>query len=105
MNIKKAQKIVNNWIKKYGNNYFSILTNTIILSEEVGEVSSIIARYYGDQIIKKNEKNIIKKLKYELSDVLFCLANQTNINLEKAFYKNIKFKIKRDKNRYINKKI
>ena len=35
MKIKKAQKIVDDWIKEKGVRYFNELTNTTILMEEV----------------------------------------------------------------------
>lgn len=109
MNIKNAQKIVDDWIKNYGIRYFDILTNMILLVEEVGEVARIISRNYGEQSIKNNYdiKNQLSNLSSELSDVLFvliCLANQTNIDLEKAFYNNIILKTNRDKYRHINNK-
>ena len=77
MNIKNAQKKVDQWINKHGVRYFNELTNLAILSEEVGEVARIIARKYGEQSSKSNDND--KNLADELSDVLFlliCLANQ-----------------------------
>ncbi|WP_185871855.1 nucleotide pyrophosphohydrolase [Blattabacterium cuenoti] len=111
MEIKNLQKLVHKWIINHGIRYFSILTNTILLSEEVGEVSRIIARNYGEQS-KKNGKEKEKEnedLGEELSDVLFiiiCLANQTGINLEESFHKKLKKKEIRDHNRHHkNKKL
>ena len=49
MEFKKAQKIVDNWIKEHGVRYFDELTNMAQLTEEVGEVARIIARRYGEQ--------------------------------------------------------
>ncbi|WP_185867349.1 MazG nucleotide pyrophosphohydrolase domain-containing protein [Blattabacterium cuenoti] len=108
MEIKNLQKLVHDWIENHGIRYFDVLTNTILLSEEVGEVSSIIARNYGEQSKKKNcKKN--EDLGEELSDVLFiiaCLANQTGIDLEKSFYKKLKKKEIRDHARHHeNKKL
>ncbi|AER40454.1 MAG: nucleotide pyrophosphohydrolase [Flavobacteriales bacterium] len=102
MKIKNIQKLVHNWIEHHGIRYFDVLTNTILLSEEVGEVSRIIARNYGEQSKKKNCKKI-EDLGEELSDVLFvliCLANQTGINLEKSFNKKLKKKETRDHERH-----
>ena len=99
--IGKAQKLVDEWIQKYGVRYFNELTNMAILTEEVGEVARIIARKYGEQSSKSNEKE--ENLSDELSDVLFvliCLANQTGIDLEKSFYENLNKKTSRDKNRH-----
>ena len=90
MEIKEAQKIVDNWIKEYGVRYFDELTNTAILMEEVGEVARIMARRYGEQSEKESDK--IKDLGDEMADVLFvliCLANQTGIDLESALKKNL----------------
>ena len=102
MNIKNAQKKVDEWINEHGVRYFNELTNMAILSEEVGEVAKIIARKYGEQSSKDNDNNE-EKLADELSDVLFvliCLANQTGIDLEKSFHENLNKKTNRDKNRH-----
>ena len=102
MTIKEAQTQVDNWIKQYGVRYFNELTNMAILTEEVGEVARIMARQYGEQSFKENEEN---KLADELADVLWvviAIANQTGIDLEKAFKNNLTKKTKRDKNRHKN---
>ena len=107
MNIKDAQKLVDEWIKEQGVRYFNELTNMAILSEEVGEVARIIARKYGEQSFKENDN--IDDLGDELSDVLFvliCLANQTGIDLEKSFKNNLSKKTERDRQRHkSNKKL
>ena len=101
--ISEAQKMVDDWIKTIGVRYFSELTNMTILTEEVGELARIMARKYGDQSFKKSDE------KYNLGDemadvmwVLICLANQTGIDLNKAFLKNIEKKTLRDKVRHAN---
>ena len=101
MEIKEAQKIVDNWIKEYGVRYFNELTNLAILTEEVGEVARIISRRYGEQSEKESDKN--KDLGDEFADVLFvliCLANQTGIDLERALKKNLEKKTIRDADRH-----
>lgn len=101
--INEAQKQVDNWIKKYGVRYFSELTNMAILTEEVGELARIMARKFGDQSFKKSEEKI--DLGDEMADVLWvliCLANQTGIDLNKAFLKNMEKKTIRDKDRHHN---
>lgn len=103
MTLNEAQQLVDSWIKEYGVRYFSELTNTAILMEEVGEVARIMARTYGDQSFKKSDEEV--KLADEMADVLFvliCLANQTGINLEEALQKNLDKKTKRDKDRHKN---
>ena len=97
MKINQAQKVVDDWINEYGVRYFNELTTPVILMEEVGEVARIVARQDGEQSEKESDAN--KNLADELADVLFvliCLANQTGIDLEQAFTRNLEMKTKRD---------
>lgn len=102
MQIIEAQKQVDEWIKTIGVRYFNELTNTAILMEEVGELARIMARKYGEQSFKANEKD--KDLADEMADVLWvliCLANQTGVNLTEAFEKNMAKKTNRDATRHL----
>jgi NTP pyrophosphatase (non-canonical NTP hydrolase) len=107
MTIQEAQQQVDQWTKTHGVRYFNELTNMAILTEEVGEVARIISRKYGEQSEKESDKN--KDLGDELADVLWvvmCLANQTGVDLTKAFQQNIEKKTLRDKDRHHqNKKL
>ncbi len=107
MEIKEAQKIVDDWIKTFGVRYFNELTNMAMLTEEVGEVARIIARRYGEQSEKESDKQ--KDLGDEMADVMFvliCLANQTGVDLEAALKKNLDKKTQRDSTRHLeNKKL
>ena len=101
MELNKVQKKVDDWIKEHGIRYFDELTNMAQLSEEVGEVARIISRRYGEQSEKESDKS--KDLGEELADVIFvvlCLANQTGVNLQKAFDKKMQLKSKRDHERH-----
>jgi len=101
--LPEAQQMVDQWIKTIGVRYFSELTNLAILTEEVGELARIIARKYGDQSFKKSEEG--KDLADEMADVLWvliCLANQTGVDLNEAFLKNIEKKTNRDSDRHQN---
>jgi NTP pyrophosphatase (non-canonical NTP hydrolase) len=103
MEIKQAQKLVDEWIKTVGVRYFNELTNMAMLTEEVGEVARIIARRYGEQSEKESDK--AKNLGDEMADVLFvliCLANQTGVDLEEALRKNLEKKSIRDADRHHN---
>ena len=105
MTIKEAQDRVDKWINSFGVRYFDELTNTAILMEEVGEVARIMARKYGEQSFKATDED--HDLADEFADVMFvliCLANQTGINLEEAFEKNMIKKSKRDKTRHLSNK-
>lgn len=103
MTISSAQTIVDDWIKTHGVRYFNELTNMALLTEEVGELARIVARKYGEQSFKAGDEGI--DLGDEMADVLFvliCLANQTGINLQLAFEKNLEKKTSRDQNRHKN---
>ena len=103
MELQKAQEIVDHWIKEHGVRYFDELTNMAQLTEEVGEVARIIARRYGEQSEKESDK--AKDLGEERADVIFvvlCLANQTGVDLQKAFDKKMKIKSERDHDRHQN---
>ncbi len=105
MKLDDAQNIVDDWIKTIGVRYFSELTNLALLTEEVGELARIISRKYGEQSFKESDKE--HSLEDEMADVLFvliCLANQTGVDLTKAFKKNIEKKTKRDAKRHLNNK-
>jgi NTP pyrophosphatase (non-canonical NTP hydrolase) len=103
MTITEAQETVDQWIKTTGVRYFNELTNTAILMEEVGEVARIMSRKYGEQSFKKSDEAV--NLADEMADVLFvliCLANQTGIDLNEAFIKNLEKKTTRDADRHKN---
>ncbi len=105
MSIEKLQQQVDEWIQQHGVRYFNELTNTAILTEEVGEVARIMARRYGEQSEKESDKG--KDLGEELADVLFvllCLANQTNTDLATAFEKKMQTRTERDHDRHKNNK-
>jgi NTP pyrophosphatase (non-canonical NTP hydrolase) len=103
MKLQKAQKTVDDWIKKHGVRYFDVLTNMAQLTEEVGEVARIISRRYGEQSEKESDKS--KDMGEELADVIFvvlCLANQTGVDIQKAFDKKMQLKSQRDFERHKN---
>jgi len=103
MTIEQAQIKVDNWIKTVGIRYFNELTNLGILMEEVGELSRLMVRTYGEQSFKETDKG--KELGDEMADVLWvliCLANQTGIDLTAALQKNFEKKNIRDADRHKN---
>jgi NTP pyrophosphatase (non-canonical NTP hydrolase) len=105
--LPQAQQMVDEWIHTKGIRYFNELTNMAILAEEVGEVARLIARMYGEQSFKENEQK--KDLADELADVLWvllCLANQTGVDMQAAFLRNMEKKNLRDAQRHQqNKKL
>ena len=101
--LRQAQATVDRWIKDIGVRYFSELTNLAQLVEEVGELSRIMSRTYGDQSFKESDRQ--STIEDELADILFviiCLANQTGVDLTDALSKNLEKKTVRDKDRHQN---
>jgi len=107
LSLQQAQQIVDEWINTIGVRYYSELTNTAVLMEEVGEMARLMARLYGEQSFKRPEdaENAPAQLADEMADVLFvllCLANQTGVNLTEALRNNLQKKTKRDAERHAN---
>jgi NTP pyrophosphatase (non-canonical NTP hydrolase) len=101
ISLRKAQQEVDHWIRTTGVRYFSELTNLGILMEEVGELSRILVRKFGEQSFKESDKGV--KLEDEMADVLWvliCLANQTGVDLTKALEENFEKKNSRDSQRH-----
>jgi NTP pyrophosphatase (non-canonical NTP hydrolase) len=101
LTIRDAQQKVDQWIKTVGVRYFNELTNLGILMEEVGELSRLIVRTYGEQSFRKDQ--VAKDLPDEMADVLWvliCLANQTGVDLTDALMKNFEKKQQRDQTRH-----
>jgi NTP pyrophosphatase (non-canonical NTP hydrolase) len=101
MTLRDAQQQVDQWIKTVGVRYFGELTNLGILMEEVGELSRLMVRTYGEQSFKESDKG--KDLAEEMADVLWvliCLANQTGVDLTEALEKNFEKKNIRDADRH-----
>jgi NTP pyrophosphatase (non-canonical NTP hydrolase) len=101
MTIEQAQQEVDQWIKTVGVRYFNELTNLGILMEEVGELSRLMVRKYGEQSFKESDKN--REIGDEMADVLWvliCLANQTGVDLTKALAANFEKKNTRDQHRH-----
>ena len=103
MTIQQAQTDIDKWIKTTGVRYFNELTNLGILMEEVGELSRLMVRQYGEQSFKESDKG--KDLGDEMADVLWvlmCLANQTGVDLTAALEKNFEKKNLRDATRHLD---
>ncbi len=99
--LHEAQQMVDEWIKKYGVRYFSELTNMAILTEEVGELASVMSRKYGEQSFKEGENQDPADEMADILWVLLCLANQTGVDMTSALRKNIEKKTNRDKERHL----
>lgn len=105
LTIRAYQLAVDQWIRTFGVRYYTELTNTAILVEEVGEVARLMARLYGDQSFKPGSEpaDPVAQLGDEMADVLFvliCLANQTGVDLTAAVQRNLEKKTSRDQERH-----
>lgn len=103
LTLRQIQAGVDEWIRTVGVRYYSELTNLAVLVEEVGEVSRIMSRLYGDQSFKRSDEGY--DLAEEFADVLFvliCLANQTGVDLTAAFEATMVKKTTRDRERHAN---
>jgi NTP pyrophosphatase (non-canonical NTP hydrolase) len=101
LTLRRYQQTVDEWIRAVGVRYYSELTNTAVLMEEVGEVARLMARLYGEQSFKDPEEAY--DLADEFADVLFvliCLANQTGVDLTEAVHRNLQKKTQRDRERH-----
>jgi NTP pyrophosphatase (non-canonical NTP hydrolase) len=111
MTIANAQQEVDQWIRTVGVRYFNELTNLGILMEEVGELSRLMVRIYGEQSFKKSDvkpsvaggeigENPLADEMADILWVLICLANQTGVDLTDALQKNLEKKNIRDGERH-----
>ncbi|WP_236973877.1 nucleotide pyrophosphohydrolase [Membranihabitans maritimus] len=97
------QSKVDDWIQSFGVRYFEEKTNMLILMEEVGELSRLMSRVYGEQSFKEDPGNHKKLIEDELADVFFvltCLCNQMDINIQEVLIKNLNKKSTRDSKRH-----
>jgi len=109
--ITEAQQKVDEWVRTIGVRYFSELTNMVILTEEVGELARHFARQFGDQSYRTDDappptgdagRGLLEDEMADVLWVLICLANQTGVDLNEAFLKNMEKKTFRDKERHKN---
>jgi len=103
--IKLWQQKVDEWIHNYGVRYFDIKTNMLLLTEEVGELSRLIARQFGEQSFKHpvTEIEVKGQIEDEIADIFFvltCISNQLDIDLEEVLEKNLRKKTNRDATRH-----
>lgn len=102
MTIEQAQEKVDEWIKTYGVRYFDPMTNLAVLMEEVGELSRVFAREFGEQSFKSGEQANLEEEMADILWVLMCLANQTGVDLSSALEDSFQKKTQRDAQRHIN---
>ena len=85
MEIRDAQRKVDEWISQFEEGYWPPLTNLARLIEEVGELAREFNHRFGSKVKKPEEPK--KELALELADILFVLiviANEQGIDLDEA---------------------
>ncbi|NIP60173.1 MAG: nucleotide pyrophosphohydrolase [Gemmatimonadetes bacterium] len=85
MELRDAQRRVDDWIGRFEEGYWPPLTNLARLVEEVGELARILNHEFGHKPKKPEEPD--QELAEELADVLFVvlvLANERGIDLDAA---------------------
>ena len=85
MEIRDAQRKVDEWISQFEEGYWPPLTNLARLIEEVGELARELNHRFGSMVKKPEEPK--KELALELADILFVLiviANEQGIDLDEA---------------------
>jgi len=105
MSLIDYQKQVDDWVQQFDPPYWPALEKMARLTEEVGELARELNHLYGTKKKKFSEDK--KEVADELIDILFtiiCIANDEDINLEKAWQKMVEEKMKkRDVNRFKRK--
>ncbi len=82
--LREAQDHVDRWINSHGG-YWDPFQNLARLSEEVGELARAVNQTRGPKTLKAGET--ASDPEAELGDVLWvtlCLANQLEVDLERA---------------------
>ncbi|WP_194840814.1 nucleotide pyrophosphohydrolase [Filobacillus milosensis] len=102
--LNHMQQRVDNFIGQFKEGYFSPLSMTARLTEELGELAREVNHYYGEKPKKDTEKE--KLIEEELGDLFFVLitfANSLGIELSEAFDLSMSKIEKRDQNRWTMK--
>lgn len=98
---EEIQKRVDHYISQFKEGYFSPLSLTARLTEEVGELAREIQHTYGDKPKKNTEEK--GSVEEEIGDIIFvlaCYANSLDFNLSDAFDQSISKIETRDKDRW-----
>ena len=100
MEIKEAQKKVDEMIQEYGG-YWEPLSMMARITEEVGELARALNIKHGGKKSKGDGDG--RDVEEELSDVLFttlAIANREGIDLEKEFMEKVGWSHERNKEVY-----
>ena len=104
MELKDAQRRVDDWISQFEEGYWPPLSNLARLTEEVGELARLMNHQFGHKPKKADEPE--QELALELADILFVLlviANERGIDLDDALERTLAKYRRRDSERWTRK--
>lgn len=104
MDLKEAQRRVDEWIGRFEEGYWPPLVNLARLTEEVGELARLMNHRFGPKTKKPGEP--AQELAEELADVLFVLlviANEQEVDLDAALERVLEKYRERDAERWAPK--
>ncbi len=101
MDLREAQRRVDDWISRFEEGYWPPLSNLARLTEEVGELARLMNHRFGHKPKKAGEPD--QELSLELADILFVLlviANEQGIDLDDALERTLEKYRTRDADRW-----
>lgn len=104
MELRDAQRLVDEWIGQFEEGYWPPLSNLARLTEEVGELARLMNHRFGHKPKKEGEPE--QDLALELADILFVLlviANEQGIDLDEALERTLEKYRRRDSDRWTRK--
>ena len=104
MELKEAQRRVDDWIGQLEEGYWPPLADLARLTEEVGELARLMNHRFGPKKKKPGEED--QELALELADILFVLlviANEQGIDLGEALERTLAKYRARDSERWVRK--
>lgn len=102
MHLKEIQEAVDKYILSFKEGYFPPHCNLARLMEEVGELSREVNHRYSPKK-KRKETDQRDRAQEEMGDIIFtlaALANQMELDLEKAIESSLKKCYERDSSRW-----
>ncbi len=102
--LEDMQNRVDAYISQFKEGYFSPLSLTARMTEEIGELAREVNHHYGEKPKKQSEPD--QTMEEELGDVMFvltCFANSLDIDLSDAFNRTMAKIETRDQNRWTQK--
>jgi len=101
MDLREAQRRVDEWISRFEEGYWPPLSNLARLTEEVGELARLMNHRFGHK--PKREDEAEQEMALELADILFVLlviANEQGIDLDDALDRTLEKYRERDAERW-----